>query len=150
ARRMVSSRAIGQEEYDRGAGDRGEAVASRAAAEAAGERARFAGGCTRVTAPVSGRISRYQVTVGNLVQAGDLTGGTLLTTIVSVDPMYAFFDVDEFTVLRVKQLIREGKAKSARESEVPVGLGLANEDGYPHPGTINFVDNQVNLKTGTL
>jgi RND family efflux transporter MFP subunit len=64
--------------------------------------------------------------------------------------MYAYFDVDEYTVLRVRRLIREGKAKSAREAEVPVWLGLANEDGYPHRGTINFVDNQVNPKTGTL
>src|SRR6266403_5762438 len=64
--------------------------------------------------------------------------------------MYAYFDVDEHTVLRGRQLIREGKAKSARDSELPVWLGLANEDGYPHRGTINFVDNQVNPKTGTL
>src|SRR5262249_43935258 len=92
----------------------------------------------------------YVVTVGNLVQAGDQGGGTLLTTIVSVDPIYAYFDVDEHTVLRVRRLIREGKAKSARESEWPVSLGLATEDGFPHQGTINFVDNQVNPKTGTL
>ena len=105
---------------------------------------------TKVTAPVSGRVSRYVVTVGNLIQSGDQSGGTLLTTIVSVDPMYAYFDVDERTVLRVRQLIREGKAKSARDAEWPVSLGLANEEGFPHQGTINFVDNQVNPKTGTL
>jgi RND family efflux transporter MFP subunit len=106
---------------------------------------------TKVLAPVSGRASRYVVTVGNLIQSGDQAGGTLLTTIVSVDPMYAYFDVDERTVLRVRQLIREGKAKSARDGELPVWLGLANEDSrYPHRGTINFVDNQVSPKTGTL
>jgi RND family efflux transporter MFP subunit len=64
--------------------------------------------------------------------------------------MYAYFDVDERTVLRVRQLIREGKARSARETEWPVALGLATEEGFPHRGTINFVDNQVNPKTGTL
>src|SRR5262249_7811733 len=85
-----------------------------------------------------------------LVSAGDLTGGTLLTTIVSVDPMYAYFDVDERTVQRVQQMIREGKLKSADETAVPVALGLVTEEGFPHPGTINFVDNQVNPKTGTL
>src|SRR5262249_22489984 len=105
---------------------------------------------TKVVAPVSGRVSRYVVTVGNLIQSGDQGGGTLLTTIVSVDPMYAYFDVDEYTVLRVRRLIREGKARSARDGEVSVWLGLANEDGFPHPGTINFVDNQINPKTGTL
>ena len=101
---------------------------------------------TNVIAPVSGRISRELVTEGNFVQAG----GTLLTTIVSVDPVYAYFDVDERIVLRVRQLIREGKAKSARDVELPVNLGLANEEGFPRQGTIDFVDNQINPKTGTL
>ena len=105
---------------------------------------------TTVTAPVSGRISRNLASAGNLIQAGQSGGGTLLTTIVSVDPMYAYFDVDERTVLRVKQLIREGKAKMPDEVEIPVWLGLANEKGYPHRGTIDFIDNQVNPKTGTL
>src|SRR5437588_527680 len=105
---------------------------------------------TKVTAPVSGRVSRYVVTVGNLIQSGDQNGGTLLTTIVSIDPMYAYFDVDERTVLRVLALIREGKAHSARDSEVPVSLGLATDEGFPRQGTINFVDNQVNPQTGTL
>jgi len=63
---------------------------------------------TQVKAPVSGRVSRYVVTVGNLIQSGDQGGGTLLTTIVSVDPIYVYFDVDEHTVLRVRQMIREG------------------------------------------
>ncbi|HEV3299805.1 MAG TPA: efflux RND transporter periplasmic adaptor subunit [Planctomycetaceae bacterium] len=105
---------------------------------------------TRVKAPVSGRVSRYVVTVGNLVQAGDQSGGTLLTTIVSIDPMYAYFDVDEHTALRVRQLAREGKGDSPSDGGFPVSLGLANEEGYPHRGTINFVDNQVNPKTGTI
>ena len=105
---------------------------------------------TQVTAPIDGRISRELVTIGNLVQAGQNGGGTLLTTIVSVDPMYAYFDIDEGTDLEIRRLIREGKAQSAREVEMPVLLGLANEEGHPHRGTINFVDNQVNPKTGTL
>lgn len=103
----------------------------------------------QIKAPISGRVSRAQVTVGNLIQSGE-TGGTLLTTIVSVDPIYAYFDVDELTVLRVEKAIRAGKVKSTRETDVPVLLGLADETGYPHRGTINFVDNQVNPKTGTL
>jgi RND family efflux transporter MFP subunit len=74
----------------------------------------------------------------------------MLTTLVSVDPMYVYFDMDERTVLRVRQLIREGKARSAREAEWPVSLGLATDEGFPHRGTINFEDNQVNPKTGTL
>ena len=104
---------------------------------------------TKVTAPVSGRVSRYDVTVGNLIQGGD-QGGTLLTTIVSVDPMYAYFDVDERTIQRVRRSVREGKFKSADEAAWPVSLGLATEEGFPHQGTIDFVDNRVNAKTGTL
>jgi RND family efflux transporter MFP subunit len=150
ARRMVQSRAIGREEFDKIASDRGEAAASRAALKAAVQRAKLDLGYTKVTAPIDGRVSRYVVTVGNLVQAGDQGGGTLLTTIVSVDPMYAYFDVDEYTALRVRQLVREGKSDSPRDGGYPVWLGLANEKGHPHRGTINFVDNQVNPKTGTI
>jgi RND family efflux transporter MFP subunit len=105
---------------------------------------------TKVVAPISGRVSRYVVTLGNLVQSGDQNGGTLLTTIVSIDPMYADFDVDEHTALRVRQLIREGKQDSPRDGGYPVSLGLASEEGHPHQGVINFVDNQVNPKTGTI
>jgi RND family efflux transporter MFP subunit len=151
ARRLVGTRAMSREEYDKVVGDLGEAKASRAALEAAVERARLDLDYTRVTAPISGRVSRYVVTVGNMVQAGDQGGGgTLLTTIVSVDPMYAYFDVDEYTALRVRQLVREGKSDSPRDGGYPVSLGLANEEGHPHQGTINFVDNQVNPKTGTI
>jgi RND family efflux transporter MFP subunit len=105
---------------------------------------------TKVIAPVSGRVSRYVVTVGNLVRSGDQNGGTLLTTIVSIDPMYAYFDVDEHTALRVRQLVREGKSDSPGDGRCPVSLGLANEEGHPHRGAIDFLDNQVNPKTGTI
>jgi RND family efflux transporter MFP subunit len=101
---------------------------------------------TKVTSPIDGRISRYNLTVGNLVAQDQ----TLLTTIVSVNPMYAYFDVDEHTVLQVRRMIREGKVKSARDIDWPVFLSLANEENFPHKGTINFVDNQINPKTGTL
>jgi RND family efflux transporter MFP subunit len=150
AQQLVGKGAVSREEYDKIAGDRGEAAASIRALQAAVDRARLDLAFTKVTAPVSGRISRTLVTVGNLVQSGDQSGGTLLTTIVSVDPMYAYFDVDEHTVLRVRQLVREGKADSPRDGGVPVWLGLANEEGHPHRGTIDFVDNQVNPSTGTM
>jgi membrane fusion protein, multidrug efflux system len=150
AQQLVGKGAMSREEHDRIAGDRGETAASIRALQAAVGRAKLDLAFTKVTAPISGRVSRYNVTVGNLVQSGDQGGGTVLTTIVSVDPVYVYFDVDERTVLRVRQLIREGKAKSARETEWPVSLGLSADEGYPHQGTIDFVDNQVNPRTGTL
>jgi RND family efflux transporter MFP subunit len=150
AKSLLARGAVGQEEYDRYEADYREAVANLHVSRANRDLAALNLGYTRVTAPVSGRVSRYVVTVGNLIQSGDQGGGTLLTTIVSVDPMYVYFDMDERTVLRVRQLIREGKAGSASETEWPVSLGLASEEGFPHRGTIDFEDNQVNPRTGTL
>jgi RND family efflux transporter MFP subunit/putative MATE family efflux protein len=150
AKALIARAAIGQEEYDRYEGDYREAAANLDVAKANRDLAALNLEYARITAPVSGRVSRYVVTVGNLIQSGNQSGGTLLTTIVSVDPMYAYFDVDERTVLRIRQLIREGKAKSDREAVWPVSLGLATEEGFPHQGTINFEDNQVNPRTGTL
>jgi RND family efflux transporter MFP subunit len=147
---LVRTGAVSRSDLDKSAAARGVDLANIAADKAIVASRQLDLEYTKVIAPVSGRVSRYVVTVGNLIQSGDQGGGTLLTTIVSVDPMYAYFDVDEHTVLHVRRLIREGKATSARNSEVPVWLGLANEDGYPHRGTINFVDNLVNPKTGTL
>jgi len=144
------SLAVSQSDVDKVAAARGVDIANIAADKAVVVSRQLDLEYTKVIAPITGRVSRYVVTVGNLIQSGDQGGGTLLTTIVSVDPIYAYFDVDEHTVLRVRQLIREGKAESARNGDLPVWLGLANEDGHPHRGTINFVDNQVNPRTGTL
>jgi RND family efflux transporter MFP subunit len=148
--RLLSSRAVAPEEYEKIAGDRGETAASLEALKATVQQARLDLEYTKVIAPVGGRVSRYLVTPGNLIQSGQNSGGTLLTTVVSVDPIYAYYDVDERTVQRVARLIREGKVKWARKTEWPVSLGLATEEGFPHQGTVNFVDNQVNPKTGTL
>lgn len=102
-----------------------------------------------VLSPIDGRVDKADVTVGNMVSA-NLNDATILTNIVRMEPMYAYFDVDEHSVQRVRQMIHDGKAQSARDSELPVWLGLANEARFPHQGTVNFVDNQVNPKTGTL
>lgn len=147
---LRSAKSASQDEFDKARTARDVALSSVAASKADLARRQLDVDFTKVTAPISGRIGRAIVTEGNLVQSGDQGGGTLLTTIVSVDPIYAYFDVDERTVLRVQQMIREGKVKSARNSKIDVKLGLATEDGLPHTGTIDFVDNQVNPKTGTL
>ena len=97
---------------------------------------------TRVTSPISGRVSRAEITAGNLVTA-DVTA---LTSVVSTDKVYAYFDADERVFLKYTELAREGR----RGATTPVYLGLSNETGNPHLGQMNFVDNQVNPKTGTI
>src|SRR2546421_2532780 len=139
--RLAAPGAVSGSDLDKTAAARGVDLANIAADKAVVASRQLDLNYTKVTAPVSGRASRYSVTVGNLVQSGDQNGGTLLTTIVSVDPMYAYYDVDERTVQRVAQMLREGKAaESAPETELPVSLGLATEEGFPHQGTVNFVD----------
>jgi RND family efflux transporter MFP subunit len=147
---LVNSGAVTRSDLDKTAAARAVDLANVEADKAAVAARQLDVEYTKVIAPVSGRTSRYVVTVGNLIRSGDQSGGTLLTTIVSVDPIYVYFDPDEYTVLRVRQLIREGKMPSARDVDRPVWLGLASETGFPHKGFVNFVDNQVNPKTGTL
>lgn len=148
--KLAGTGGVSKSDLDKSAAARGIDVANIAADKAGVAARQLDLEYTKVTAPITGRVSRYVVTLGNLIQSGDQNGGTLLTTIVSMDPMYVSFDVDEHTALRVRQMIREGKSASAREGGFPISMGLANEEGFPHKGTINFVDNQLNPKTGTI
>lgn len=138
--------AISREEFDAKSSDYAEASAAVGSARANRDLAALNLEFTQVTAPISGRISRRLVDAGNLVQA-DVTA---LTSIVSLDPMYVYFDEDERTLLRIRRLIREGKVHSRTEAEVPVMAALADEEGFPHKGMIDFSDNQVDPSTGTL
>jgi RND family efflux transporter MFP subunit len=142
-KRLVDAKTIAREEVDRIQSDYAEAEASLRAARAARDLARLNVEFTRVTAPINGHIGRPLLTTGNFVQAGT----TDLTTIVSSDPMHFYFEVDERTALRLRRLAREGKLK---EMGAPVNLGLADEKGFPHRGTIDFVDNQLDPATRTL
>ena len=102
---------------------------------------------TRIVSPIDGQVSRYYLTLGNLVNQDQ----TLLTTIVSLDPMYAYFDMDERTLLNIRKALAEGKiARHADGESIPLLMGLENEDGFPHQGTVNFVNNQVNSTTGSI
>jgi RND family efflux transporter MFP subunit len=104
---------------------------------------------TRIEAPITGRVSRFEVTEGNVVQSGQ-NGGTLLTTIVSVDPMYVYFDVDERTLLLVRRLIQTGALRNVQETAFPITVGLADEPNFPRLGFVNFMDNRVDPGTGTM
>jgi RND family efflux transporter MFP subunit len=147
AEELLAKKAISQSDYDQTAGDHKEAEANVQTAQAALRLAELNVAFTKVTSPISGRISRQNIDPGNLVVADN----TILTTVVSLDPIYAYFDVDEGTTLRFRRLLEAGKVKSARDAKSPVYLGLADEgDKYPHEGTITFVDNRLDPSTGTL
>jgi RND family efflux transporter MFP subunit len=81
---------------------------------------------------------------------GGTNGGTLLSSVVSIDPIYLYFDADEQSYLRYTQLAHDGKRPSSHDAGNPVQVGLANEEGFPHPGTVDFIDNQLNPQTGTI
>jgi RND family efflux transporter MFP subunit len=143
---MFSRRAIGQEEFDKITGDRDAMAAQVNLAIAQRDTAKLNLEWTKVVSPLTGRISRQLIDPGNLVKADD----TALTTIVSLDPIYVYFDVDERTLLTVRRLIQNRKASSYRDTSLPVYLGLSDEEGFPREGAINFADNQVDPMTGTL
>jgi RND family efflux transporter MFP subunit len=146
---LVKAQAISQEEMDSRLTLVSEARASVAAAEAAERAAALDLGWTKVRAPVDGRTSRAEVTVGNLITSGP-TGSTLLTTIVSLDPIYVYFEGDESAYLRYAHLDQSGERTSSRTAANPVQIGLADEDGFPHQGRMDFVDNRLDRETGTI
>jgi len=142
AQRLVDVQAISREEFDTRVSGQGQGDASVRAAEAAVRTAHLNLEWTRVRSPIAGRVSRAEVTAGNLVQAGPPTA-TLLTTVVSLDPIYVYFDGDEQTYLKYAGL--------ARDARTPLYMGLMNEDGrFPHQGYVDFVDNTLNPQSGTI
>jgi membrane fusion protein, multidrug efflux system len=105
---------------------------------------------THVLAPITGRVSRHLVTPGNLVQGSDNGASTLLTTIVSLDPIYVYFDVDEATYLKNNKLWFEGRRPSSRDTPNPVEVALTGETKPSHEGKMDFLDNRLDISTGTL
>ncbi|QGW63497.1 efflux RND transporter periplasmic adaptor subunit [Lysobacter soli] len=143
AQTLVEAKAISREEFEtrRAASTQGDAAVR--AAEAAVENARLDLQFTSVRSPINGRAGRAMVTEGNLANADT----TLLTTVVSQDPVFVYFESDEQSFLRYQELARKGERA---ETKNPVRVGLASEQGYPHEGTVDFVDNQVDPSTGTI
>lgn len=146
AERLHNNDGMSAEEYDRRAAVRNEAEARIASTEAALRGAELNLEFTRVTAPISGRVGRAEITEGNLVEGG---AGQIkpLTTLVSLDPIYVYFDVDEQTYLKYAHFAQSHGSHELHGSAL---LGLADEDGFPHAGLVSFVDNQVSSSTGTI
>jgi len=148
AEHLRRSKAISEEEYDARSKGQREALAAVRAAEASAQTARLNVEFTEVRAPISGRIGRELVTQGNLVSGGG--GGTLLTVIVSVDPVYVYVDADERAVLRYRRLAEAGKRTNARETRIPAKLALIDESDFPHDGYIDYIEPRMDPGTGTL
>jgi len=151
ARRLIGTKAISEEDYDTKSKTYTAAQAAVMSAKAALDLAKLNLEFTEIHAPINGRISRAFVTEGNLISSGiSGSGATLLTTIVSLDPLYCYADADERAILKYIQLSKEGKRESARDKQIPVEMELANETGFPHKGYVDFLDNRIDPTTGTM
>ena len=152
-RDLVPKGAATQQDLDKSIGELGEAQAGIQSAEAELERAKLDLNYSQVKAPISGIASKAQLTVGNLVGAGG--SDQLLTTIMDVDPIYVYFDVDQRSIQQIRARALEqrkgaGDPKTIRELNIPFEFGLASEEGFTHEGVLDFIDNAVNASTGTI
>jgi multidrug efflux system membrane fusion protein len=142
AERLISAHAISREDYERLAAAEASAQGAMGSIDASLRAARLNREFTEVRAPIDGHVSRAVITAGNLV-----TSASLLTTLVSDDPVYVYFDADEQTYLRFAKAQREARGSDDASG---VYIGLVDEDGYPHAGRLDFIDNQVDPTTGTI
>lgn len=147
ARRLLEDHAIAEREFEARQNAQRDAQAGLQAAQAAADLARLNLGYTRITAPIGGRVGRAEITAGNLVAAG--AGAANLTSIVSISPIYATFEADEQTFLKYAAHAASARGRE-RRAPVPIHLGLANEDGHPREGRVEFVDNALDAQSGTI
>ena len=148
AKKLAEARAMSAEELDQRLSALAQAEANIRAAQSAVDVAKLDLEFTEVRAPISGRAGRALVTPGNLVSTQP--NATLLTTIVSMDPVYVYFEGDERSYLRYNEMSRNGTRASSRDARNPVRVGLADDVGFPYEGEMDFMDNQVNPDTGTI
>ncbi|HHG9497385.1 TPA: efflux RND transporter periplasmic adaptor subunit [Citrobacter farmeri] len=146
--KLVNTNVVSREEWEQRRSAATQAQADIRAAQAAVDAAQLNLDFTKVTAPIDGRASRALITQGNLVTAGD--SASVLTTLVSQKTVYVYFDVDESTYLHYQNLSRSGQGASGNHLALPVEIGLVGEDGYPHQGKVDFLDNQLTPSTGTI
>jgi len=146
ARKLFGTKNTTQEELDLISADRSEAEAGLDALVATQTLAELNHEYTRINSPITGRISRRLIDPGNLIIADE----TPLVTVMSLNPIYAYFDIDERTILKVERLIREGKILSPRDTKYEVLFALADETEFTRTGIIDFLDNHLSTTTGTL
>ncbi len=143
--KLVKARALSGEEYDARVAEHKQARADLGAMEAAVTQAKLSVGFTQIKAPIDGRMGVAMITVGNLV---DPTAK--LSTLVSLNPIYVYFEGDERTFLDYQGMARRGERENSRLVRSPVHIGLANEEGFPHSGELDMIDNQLDPGTGTM
>ncbi len=148
--RLLGSRAVSREEYEQRVAASRNAVAAVRAADAAVEVARLNLAYTRIASPINGRIGRAEVTPGNLVAGGPGSAATRLAVVVSLQPMYAYFEAAEQDYLKYMDLARSGARPLSRDAQNPVRMAVGNETEFRHEGYMDFVDNRVQPGTGTL
>ncbi|HCT5172898.1 TPA: efflux RND transporter periplasmic adaptor subunit [Enterobacter cloacae] len=146
--KLVNTHLVSREEWEQRRAAAVQAQADIRAAQAAVDAAQLNLDFTKVTAPIDGRASRALITSGNLVTAGD--SASVLTTLVSQKTVYVYFDVDESTYLHYQKLALSGQGAASNHQALPVEIGLVGEDGYPHQGKVEFLDNQLTPSTGTI
>ncbi|APG18359.1 efflux transporter periplasmic adaptor subunit [Kosakonia radicincitans DSM 16656] len=146
--KLINTNLVSREEWEQRRSAAVQAQADIRAAQAAVDAAQLNLDFTKVTAPIDGRASRALITSGNLVTAGD--SASVLTTLVSQKTVYVYFDVDESTYLHYQNLARSGQGASSNHLALPVEIGLVGEEGYPHQGKVDFLDNQLTPSTGTI
>src|SRR5262245_3312659 len=149
AEKLRAENAIAKEEHDRRAAFAQESTAQIAAVEAALRAAELNLEFTQVTSPIDGRVGRAIVTEGNLVSSGP-GEATLLTTVVSLDPVYAYFDADEQIFLKYTAGPKGPALRGRRGADLPIRMALSNDEGFPRTGQLDFVDNQLDSATGTI
>jgi len=145
ALQLLTRRAISREDHDKAASDRAESEAALRLAQAYVEQAKSLLRLTKVVAPISGKTGRSLIDVGNLIRGGE--NGPVLVTLVSIDPVYVYFDIDERNALRLQKKLQQEKAKDVR---LPIAVGLAGEEGFPRAAVVNFIDNRVNPDTSSV
>jgi RND family efflux transporter MFP subunit len=149
AKELREKNTISASEFDQRAATYQGAAAAKSSAEAAKNSAALNLEFTQIKSPVDGRVSDQRITVGNLVQPG-AGPESVLTTVMSVDPIYAKVDADENAILKYVKLSEQGKRVSARTAKIPAWVELGNESDFPHEGYVDFVDNRLDSGTGTI
>ncbi|MFL6529106.1 MAG: efflux RND transporter periplasmic adaptor subunit [Chthoniobacterales bacterium] len=149
AKDLRGKNTISASEFDQKAASYQQSSAAARSAEASKNSAALNLEFTQVKSPIDGRVSDARITLGNLVQPGP-GAESVLTTVVSVDPIYVRLDADENSLLKYVKLDEEGKRKSARNAQMPAWIQLGNETGFPHEGVVDFVDNRLDSGTGTV